>query len=275
VQDSLTETPVAAAVRAASGRIAVLVGPATGPGWVSHADLVRPERMGDLVRCAAAWCGGCPTVAARAAAGTLLMGDLAAAFAGPIGAMLVAQRRALRLDPAGVRLRIGADGVEALAVCAPVLGVLPGDPLAGCPGVSVLAGLPALRRVAAEGYAEVLAPLLEPVCTAARRGLHVLWAEAADRLAGAVFLSLRELGRAAGAPGEVADLLAVAPAPLRRPVEWLDVPGAEGSVPWKRRSVCCLAYRTPRWAGECCATCPLTPPEETVRRIGEHLRAQR
>jgi hypothetical protein len=46
----------------------------------------------------------------------------------------VTQRRALLLDPADVSLRLGADGVEAIAVSAPVVGVLPGDPLAGHPG---------------------------------------------------------------------------------------------------------------------------------------------
>jgi hypothetical protein len=271
VHETLTESP-AAAVRAASGRIAVLVGPAAGPGWVPHADLVRPERLGDLMAGAAVWCGGCPTAAARAAAGSLLLGDLASAFAGPIATMLVRQRRALLLDPVDVSLRMGADGVEAITASAPVVGVLPADPLAGLAGTRVLADLTALRQAAVTGYADLLAPLLEPVCAAARRGRRAFWAEAADRLAGATFLALRESGGGAGAPGEVTALLAGAPEPLRRRVEWLDVPAVGGSVPWKRRSICCLAYQTPRWAGECCATCPLTPPEETVRRVADWLR---
>lgn len=271
MHETLTETP-AAAVRAASGRVAVLAGPAAGPGWVPHRDLARPDRLGDLIEGAAARCGGCPTAAARRAAGSLLFGDLAAAFAGPIAAMLVTQRRALLLDPADVSLRLGADGVEAIAVSAPVVGVLPGDPLAGHPGTRPLPDLAALREAAAAGYADLLAPLLEPVCAAARRGHRAFWAEAADRLAGAVFLALRASGGAGAAPDEVAALLAGGPEPLRRQVEWLDVPCAGGSVPWKRRSVCCLAYQTPRWAGECCATCPLTPRAETVRRIGDWLR---
>jgi ferric iron reductase protein FhuF len=45
-------------------------------------------------------------------------------------------------------------------------------------------------------------------------------------------------------------------------------------LPWRRRSVCCLAYQTPRWATQYCSNCPLIPPDETVRRINEWLRDQ-
>jgi hypothetical protein len=257
----------AAAVRAAAalaGRPEVVVGGGTGPGWLPWPDLARPGRARELVERTAAWCGGAPTVTARTAAVTLLAGDLASALAGPLAAALVGQERALLLDARRVAVRLGPDGVAALAL-PPALGVLPGDPLAGHDGVRLLPDVTALRRVAADGYVTLLGPVLDAVRTFARRGPRGLWAEAGDRLTAAVFLAARAQG--VGAPEEIARLLAAAPPLLRHPVGWVDVPVPGGHVPWKRRTVCCLAYQTPRWAGQYCTTCPLVPAAETVRRL--------
>jgi hypothetical protein len=264
--------PVTAALRAAAevtGRIEVVTGP-VGDGWLLLRDLARPGRLDRFVDAAGAFFGGCPTAAARTAAATLMVGDVVSAFAVPIAAMLTTQQRALVLDPDDVALRLGADGVDGVATNAPALAVVAGDPIAG-PDVRVAGDLSAVRRTAIQGYADLLAPLLDLVPAAARRGRHAIWADATDRLASAVHLTLRAVDQPERAPDEVARLLAVAPDPLRRRIGWVDVPVGDRTVPWKRRTVCCLAYQTPRWAGDVCATCPLTPPEETVRRIAESL----
>jgi hypothetical protein len=269
--------PVAAALREASaitGRVEVRVSGATEPGWVAYRDVLRPERASDLVDLAAALCGGCQSAVARTAAASLMVGDVASALATPIASALVAHRRAVSFDPADVSLRFNAGGVDGIAVSAPHVGVLPGDQLAGQPNTTTVDDIDALRRSAAEGYVRLLTPALVVVRNATRRGWRALWTDAADRLASAVFLTLQALDAPQRAPAEVADLLAVAPPELRHQVQWVDIPLSDGWVPWKRRAVCCLAYQTPRWADQYCATCPLVSPEETVRRVQPHGRGE-
>jgi hypothetical protein len=269
------ESPIAdpagaiGAAAALAGRPEVVVGAGTGPGWVPWPELARPERAGEFVERTAAWCGGAPTATARTAAVTLLAGDLASALAGPLAAALVAQRRAVLVDAGQVAIRPGRDGVAALALDGPVLGVLAGDPLAGQDGVRTLPDAGALCRAVADGYVTLLAPVLDALRPFARRGPRGLWAEVADRLTGAVFLAARAAG--GDGPAEVAALLDAAPAVLRHPVSWVDVPVRGGQVAWKRRTVCCLAYQTPRFAGQYCATCPLVPAAETAHRVGAWL----
>lgn len=248
-------------------RMEVVVGAPEGDGWVRYLDAVDGDRMAGLLTAAATYCGGCPTRTARTAAGTLMIGGVAAALAAPVGAILATQRRGLVCRAADVRLRLGTDGVHGVAMNAPQLLVLPGDPIAGRSGTRTAPDLPTLRRAVAAGYARALNPMLDAAREAVNRGRRALWAEATERLAYSVFAPLRELGRADDAPAEVARLLADAPPQLRHPVRWLPVPLAGVDVPWKARSLCCLAYQTPRWHGQRCATCPLTAPDESVCRI--------
>jgi hypothetical protein len=260
------ESPTAAAVRTAgavTGRVRVTVGARAVPPWEPWTELAGVPRLTRLVDSTAVWSGGGEGRAARAAAASLAVGDLAAALAAPVAGALVGRRRSL-LPGHGVAVRFGRHGVEDVAFAAPVLGVLPGDPLAGRADVLVLPDLDAVRRTAAEAFTEAVRPVADTLCALGSRGRHGLWGEIAEALAGAVFLAVRATGRAADAPAELSRLLAVAPPELRHSPVWVDVaPG----VPWKRRTVCCLAYRTPRWAEEYCATCPLVPPAETVRRL--------
>jgi ferric iron reductase protein FhuF len=129
--------------------------------------------------------------------------------------------------------------------------------------------------MAATSFAELVRPVADTLCAIDRRGRRGVWAEVGEAFAGGVFLAARAVGRPHDAPEEVSRLRALAPPDLGQPVGWVDVPHAGGAVPWKRRTVCCLAYQTPRWAGEYCATCPLIPREETARRIGDWLRGGR
>jgi hypothetical protein len=267
--------PTAAAVRAAAAvtrRVHVTVGAHPGPPSVPWVALSEPERLAALVDRTAAWCGGAPTSTARTAAASLMIGDVASALAGPMAGALVGQRRALLPDRDTLSLRFGPHGVDGLAMAAPGLGVLPVDPLAGLDGTFVLSDLDRVRAAVAEGYAELMRPVVDTLCAIDRRGRRAVWGDVAEAFAGAVFLAVRAVTRPHDAPEEVSRLLAVAPPGLAQPVRWVDVPRPDGSprdtVPWKRRTVCCLAYQTPRFTGEYCATCPLLPAEETVRRIG-------
>ncbi len=278
---------VAAALRAASafGHIETFAGVPTGEDWVAYRDVVRPERIGSLIERVAGRYGGCPTPAARTAVATLVAGEIASAFATPIAAALVVQRRALVLGP-DLWIRLGPYSVDGVAAAAPTVRVLSTDPLAGRAGVTVADSPAALRGAAADWYAMALKPLVAAVDATTRRGRRALWADAADRLASAMFLAV---GGAAGgsagaggvgavdadAPAEIAGLFEVAPRALRHPIRWLDVPWGDGYLSWKRRTVCCLAYQTPALAGQLCDTCPLIPPEETVRRVGDRLRGTR
>lgn len=273
--DGVLDDTVHEALRGVAGlhHVTVLPGAPDAADWIGYLDAVHPGRIAHLLAAAGAYCGGCPTRTARTAAETLLLGDIAAALAAPIGAVLAAQRRGLVLDPADVRLHLNADGADAVAVGAPQLWVTAGDPLAGHPATRTAPTMADLRHIVATGYAQLLQPMLSAAQPIVRRGRRALWAEATERLTYAVFAPLHRLGRAHRAPAEVADLLAVAPPELRHPVRWLEIPLPAGPLRWKARNLCCLAYQTPRWRGEYCTTCPATPPAEAVRRLRSVLTA--
>jgi hypothetical protein len=245
------------AITDAAALAGVSLGDGSGPGWVPYPELLTPEALTALVDRTAAWFGGCPTRAARAAAATLALGDIAAAVAGPVAAALVARRRALTVSPGGLALRFGPGGVTAIAVDGPAVAVLAGDPVAG----TVRPDVGALRETVATGYTALLAPLVDALAPLARRGRRGLRAEAVERLAAALFLAARSAGRPYDARAEVEAVVG--------PVPWVEIP--PGALPWKRRTVCCLAYQIPRLAGGYCATCPLVSPDDTVRRTGAWL----
>jgi hypothetical protein len=263
-------------VAAASTRSALVVGRPSGPGWVSLASLGTPEGYARALERSTAYYGDVDTPVARAAAASLLTGDVASAVAVPLATALVAHRRALVLDPDDVLVRFGTLGIESVAAPWPRVVVLPSDPLAAAPDAEVADGLPAVRAAVASGYAALVGPLVAVTAGAARRGPGAMRGELAERLSAAVALAARSAGDPAAAPGEARALLAAAPRWLRWPTEWVDVPvfgpdGAAAAEPWKRRRVCCLAYQTPRFAGELCATCPRVSREETVARLSEWL----
>jgi hypothetical protein len=242
---ALTTPPAHRALTDAAALAGVTLGDGSGPGWVPYPDLLRPGPLAALVERTADLFGGSPTRAARAAAATLALGDVAASVAGPVAAALVVRRRALTIRPGGLALRFGVGGVTAIAVADA--------------RVETGADVGRLRRTVAEGHAALLAPLVDALAPVAGRGRRGLRAEALERLAAALFLAARTAGRPHDAPAEVEGVVG--------PVPWVGV----GGVPWKRRIVCCLAYQTPGLAGAYCATCPLVTPAETARRTGAWL----
>ena len=270
-------------VQGVTDRSALVVGRPTGPGWVPLAELATPAGYAAALERAADYYGDLATPVARAAAASLLTGDVASAVAVPLATALVVHRRALVIDPEDVLVRFGTAGIGAVAAPWPrvSVAVLPTDPLAGLPDAEVAADVATLRRATATTYAACVGPLVAVTAGAARRGPGALRGELAERLSAAVALAARGTGDPAAAPAEAEALLAAAPQWLRLPPDWVDVPvcrpgggGADDtatSQPWKRRRVCCLAYQTARFSGELCATCPRVSRAETVERLSRWL----
>jgi hypothetical protein len=246
---------------------------------VPLSELSTPEGYERALARAASYYGEPSTPVERAASASLLTGDVASALAVPLATALVVHRRALVLRPDDVLVQFGTLGIEAVAAPWPRLAVavLPSDPLAGLPDAQVVLDLTAIRTAAATSFAACVGPLVAVTSGAARRGPGALRGELAERLSAAVALACRAVKDDESAPAEAAALLGTAPRWLRVPMDWVDVPfcrsgDVEGSsTPWKRRRVCCLAYQTPRFAGELCATCPRVPREETVDRLSSWL----
>jgi hypothetical protein len=264
-------------VRTASDRSALVVGRPSGPGWVPLPELRTPAGYSAALDRAGAYYGDVTTPVARAAAASLLTGDIASTLAVPLATALVVHRRALVLDPDDVLVRFGSLGIESVAAPWPRVAVAPPDPLAVLPDADVVADLRAVRAEAAASYAALAGPLVAVTAAAARRGPGAMRGELAERLSAAVSLAARSIGKASSAPAEAKALLAAAPRWLQVPTDWVDVPvcrpgGEDGTTePWKRRRVCCLAYQTSRFAGELCATCPRVSREETIDRLSTWL----
>jgi hypothetical protein len=263
----------------ASVRAALVVGRPSGPGWVPLRDLYGHAGYTAALDRAAAYYGEPGSPVERAAAASLLTGDLATSLAVPLVTALVAHGRALILDPDDVLVRFGTLGIEAVAAPWPRVVVLPSDPLAAAPEAEVAADLDAVRAEVASCFAALTGPLVAATAGAARRGPGVMRGELVERLSAAVALACREAGRTGESPEQARALLAVAPRWLRLPTDWVDVPvcgpdGDQDAQPWKRRRVCCLAYQAPRFSGELCATCPRVSREETVERLSAWLSDQ-
>jgi hypothetical protein len=266
-------------VQGATDRFALFIGRPSGPSWVSLTELTTPDGYAGALERATAYYGEPDSPIARAAAASLLTGDIASALAVPLAAALVVHRRALVLDPDDVLVRFGPVGIAAVAAPWPrvSVSVLASDPLAKLQDAEVVADVTALRRATAATFAACAGPLVAVTAGAARRGPGALRGELAERLAAAVALAARGIGDPQSSPAEAEALLAAAPRWLRLPPDWVEVPvcrpgdAAGTTEPWKRRRVCCLAYQTARFSGELCATCPRVSREETVERLSRWL----
>lgn len=247
--------------------VQVRLGVPDGPGWLPYRELSTRDglhRIIGYVHRAAP--GASATVAAA-----LFASSVTAGLAAPLTGALLRERRVALPDPDRTWLRPAYTGVGGVAVDRVTLTVLPGDPLAGHAGVSTAPDLAGLHGAAVDGYRDLLAPMVEHVATHTRRGRRALWVDAGDRLATYLLLAGRELGDPAAARAEADALLARAEPPIRHRVDWLEFEHRGNPVLWKRRPVCCLIYQVPNWRGQYCATCPLIPETETVRRTREWL----
>lgn len=80
--------------------------------------------------------------------------------------------------------------------------------------------------------------------------------------------ALREVDRATS---EGDAMFAAAAKPLDVPPEWVRLRHRGQAHVFKRRAVCCLAYKAPRWFDGYCTTCPLRPLDRTESRLRDHL----
>ncbi|BCB85079.1 hypothetical protein [Phytohabitans suffuscus] len=172
---------------------------------------------------------GCPSETAA----THMAGWVTGSF---IRLLVYAYRRERRLPLLtvdGTALRVDEGGwFNGLAVGAPALAVLPGDPLAGTPGVEVTSTMDA------QLVATILAlstPVVDTLRGVSRLGRRTAWALVADTVVSA-FAGELPPGPAHAAATEAERLLAGAgPLAMRR--RWI------GPVPLA--SACCLAYKRP------------------------------
>lgn len=249
-------------------------GPPTGAGWTDVAGLAAAgaaeERLA-LVR---------RGVRRLDVASSFLGSWIVAPAVTVAGAAWLLQRRAPELTPDTVFLRGHPSGwFDAVALAAPGVAVLAGDPLAGGTGVRVL-DLGAARAHCAAGLVAVTAPLLDAVHAAGRFGRPGLWGTGVvDRLFWlATDLAARGYGSTDTLVGEVRALLAeVQPlVPVRLPQgRTVAVPRPDGVVAFPVKSACCLLYRTVpparRVVEEYCTGCPLVPEESRVPRWSRFL----
>jgi hypothetical protein len=169
------------------------------------------------------------------------------------------ERRLPLLTVDGTALRVDADGwFNGLAVGGPSLAVLPGDPLAGAPGVTVTS---TMEYELAGIVVTLSAPVLETLRGVSRLGRRTAWALVADTVMSA-FVGELPPGPAHVASAEAERLLAGAgPLAVRR--RWV------GSVPLA--AACCLAYKRPGLE-HCERVCPKLDDETRRDQITTWLR---
>lgn len=149
--------------------------------------------------------------------------------------------------------------------------VLPGDPAATGPDVTVVGG-------AAELGAELVATVhglsenvVENASRLSRRGRRALWQTVADRIANGYLLVAKHGGSVEEARRATDAVLSAAPKPLHCSIDWLQIEHAGEQHLYKRKSVCCLIYKAPAFKDDYCSTCPLLDRAENERRLRERL----
>jgi hypothetical protein len=149
--------------------------------------------------------------------------------------------------------------------------VLPGDPAVGHPDVVVVPHPRVLEAELTAGLHRLFAPLVETVSRLGRRGRHALWQAVGDRVAVGFLLAGKHLGEPARARAEADRTLARAAKPLNLTVDWLEIEHRGRPELFKRKSVCCLYYKSAEYRDEYCTTCPLLPRDESLGRLRAYL----
>lgn len=249
----------------------VRLGTPDGPGWHRYPDLLTDIAVGGLLDALDDRLGG-----GRALAAQTLVGRVAGPLSTVLAAAVFTERRLPAVEPDGLVLRglDGGDEPAGLALAGTAMSVLPGDPAAGHPDVSVLPDLAALQLALTTGLHHLFEPLVDTVSRCGRRGRRALWQAVADRIAIGHLLAGKHGGEEDRARRETDATLAGGPRPLTLTVDWLDLEHLGTRALFKRKSVCCLYYKSVEYRDEYCTTCPLLPREESVHRLQMHLAAQ-
>ncbi|BCB79792.1 hypothetical protein GCM10022251_39780 [Phytohabitans flavus] len=169
------------------------------------------------------------------------------------------ERRLPLLTADGTALRVDPDGwFDALSVDAPALAVLPGDPLAGTPGVVVR---PAMEAELVGSVLALSTPVIDTLRGVSRLGRRTAWALVADTVMSAFAGELPPAP--AHAAAAEADRLLAGGGPLAVRRRWI------GPVPLA--SACCLAYKRPGLE-HCERVCPTLDDETRREQITTWLR---
>jgi hypothetical protein len=250
-----------------------------GAGWFRADTLLRegsPELRDGLARQAARYPG-----MERRTAGAFFVNRYAwDVFAGAAGAYL-AERRVPDLAPENLALRFqsssweedGETGVsERIDVCfmSGRCAVLPDDPAAGLPEVTVLPDAPALREWLRAGLEAHTALLVECVQAATRFGRRAQWSLVADAVAGVFLNTGKLLGDPAHAQAEGLALVRAPSSPLYNPLTgYFTLECAGHADTFRARGGCCRYYTVDD--GEKCTLCVLRPAEERDRILRDYM----
>ena len=252
----------------------VQVGAPVGEGWFSLASVTAAD--------VASWCMRAreqdnPARLAAVAA-SRVAGELTHAVLGRAVAAIVLEHRAWDVRAANLAVRRAEDGAVQVAVSDGRFLVLPDDPAAGRPGVTVLPDLAALVDGVAAAAVGTLTPLYTAVRAATRYGMVPLWNSASDTvLSAAAYVPLyagTDRGAARRLGLDLVDALVRHGAgvrsaggcePVVRGGETYDVPV---------RAACCQYYKTEpaveRASDAYCMTCPFLGADERARRFGDY-----
>ncbi|WP_214364336.1 (2Fe-2S)-binding protein [Pseudonocardia sp. H11422] len=244
----------------------VRLGPPDGPGWRPYPELLAEGAVESLLAEVDAALRGGPALASQT-----LVGRVAGPVVGILAAALFAERRLPVLEPEQIAFRFSPAGPAAppaMALDDVRMLVLPGDPAADHPGVTVTPGVDHLQGALITQAHRLFAPFVEVVSRIGRRGRRALWQGLADRIA----IGFLQAGKHAGVVDQAraeadATLAGATVRSLRLTIDWLEVEHAGRTELFKRKSVCCLNYRSVAHLDEYCATCPLVPRERSAERL--------
>jgi ferric iron reductase protein FhuF len=187
-----------------------------------------------------------------------------------MGAVLsyLLERRVPYLAPANIVLHWNDAGMtDRMALRSAHFFALRDDPAAWEQDCTVVADQDALRAVlVAQITQHYVPPMLDVLATQSPFGMRALWATVADRCASAVLQATDTLGNDT-CRQEVASLTKHAPLHGNTGVLVVNHNGAD--TLWLQRGGCCHSYKLPRYGY--CATCPLLPIEERMKRLKSQL----
>lgn len=242
-----------------------------GPGWRAYPTMLSVDAVtGLLAEVDGALRGG------SALAAQTLAGQVAGPVLGVLSAVLFAERRLAVLEPGQIMFHFASGGGPAefpdVAVVGAGVLVLPGDPAAGRPEVTVVPTVEDLQRALLDQAHRLFEPFVDMVSSVGRRGRRALWQGLADRIAVGFLQAGKHVGAVDRARAEAEATLGCMPdRPLRLTIDWLEVEHAGDTEWFKRKSVCCLHYKSAVHRDRYCATCPLLPREESLHRLGALL----
>jgi hypothetical protein len=255
--------------------------PPAGEGWFVVSEILqKPDVISDFVRSLLeSEAGG-----RRDVAGSYLASGLSSMVAGVPAGALIASGRAWPLEPEGVAVHLHPDGwFDGMALRSAALWVLPGDPDAGHPDATVLAGPEELRERLAGEIVRVAESLFAAVRSATRYPTRSMWGSLADGIAGMALWRDRRSGipdpEVWERAGEFLDALEARARLLKDRPTLGAVTWSGGCHRFSVKSTCCLYFKVfdgkPDPEGEgYCSSCPFRSVESRNRKWSTWLEEQ-